>query len=144
MSFLFEPEYALAALERRPLPPVTALGEQYAVAALLYRLFTGSHYADFSLTSSELNSQIARDPPLSFNARGEEAWPELEACLSRALSKAPRDRYASTIPPSQAISTLAPHPRSSRAQTGRDLASQRRVVNHLDCRVYANESAYRL
>ena len=44
VAFFFEPEYARARLEHRPLPPTSRKSEQYALAALAYYLLTGDHY----------------------------------------------------------------------------------------------------
>lgn len=90
-----EPELARAALAGRRLPPVTAAGEQYALAALLYLLLTGETYLDFAARRREALRQIARDPPLSFAPRRTEPWPAVERLLRRALSKSPGKRFAS-------------------------------------------------
>ena len=94
MSFYFEPEYAHAWLERASAPPATARGEQYSLAALLYRLLTGVHYVNFQL-DSVLFRQISEDPPIAFAARGRAAWPTGEVVLARAMSKDPGERYES-------------------------------------------------
>jgi serine/threonine-protein kinase len=70
------------------------LGEQYAVAALLYLLVTGSHYLDFSLEPGELIRQIAEEQPLPFTERKTPPWPELEELLLECLSKHPEDRLS--------------------------------------------------
>jgi eukaryotic-like serine/threonine-protein kinase len=95
VAFYFEPEYAVAALAGKRPPAVTAAGEQYAVAALLYLLAAGAHYLDFSLERETMLRQIAELPPRTFAERGAGAWPELEAVLGRALAKAPADRFPS-------------------------------------------------
>ncbi len=95
VPFYFEPEYARAILADEAPPASSRLGEQYAVAALLYQLFTGELYLEFSLESDELLRQVAEEPPLRFAARRAPAWPSVEAVLRRALAKTPGDRYAS-------------------------------------------------
>ncbi len=95
VAFYFEPEYAAATLAGRAAPPVTAAGEQYAVAVLLYYLASGAFPQDFSLERQTLLRQIAGDPPLPFTLRGAAAWPALEAVLGRALAQSPADRYPS-------------------------------------------------
>jgi eukaryotic-like serine/threonine-protein kinase len=95
VGFYFEPEYALAAQAGATPPDATSAGEQYGVAALLYQLAAGVHYRDFSLEKKEMLRQIAEEPALSLAARGIEPWPELEAVLSRSLSKNPEHRFAS-------------------------------------------------
>jgi eukaryotic-like serine/threonine-protein kinase len=92
IAFFLEPEYALAQRAGQPAPPATALGEQYAVAALLYLLLTGSHYLDFSLEPDELLRQIAEEQPLPFAERNTLPWPQLEELLLKCLSKRPEDR----------------------------------------------------
>ncbi len=95
VAFFFEPEYASAVLAESQPPEASLHGEQYGVAALLYRLATGVHCRDFSLEKDEMLRQIAEEPPLPFTARGIDPWPGLEAVLARALSKAPGERFAS-------------------------------------------------
>ena len=92
IAFFLEPEYALAQRAGEPAPPATVLGEQYAVAALVYLLATGSHYLDFSLEPGELLRQIAEEQPLPFTERNTPPWPQLEELLLRCLSKRPEDR----------------------------------------------------
>jgi eukaryotic-like serine/threonine-protein kinase len=94
VSFYFEPEYATAQLWGATVPAATALAEQYALAALLYRLLTGVHYLDFRL-DAELFRQISEEPPLAFASRGCAAWGEGEAVLARALQKDPVERFES-------------------------------------------------
>jgi len=95
VAFYFEPEYAAAVLAGRTPPDVSAAGEQYAVAVLLYLLAAGRHYLDFSLERETMLRQIAELSPRTFAERGAGAWPELEAVLGRALAKAPADRFPS-------------------------------------------------
>jgi serine/threonine-protein kinase len=95
VAFYFEPEYAAAVLADETPPAVSVAGEQYAVAALLYLLATGTHYLDFSLERETMLRQIAELPPRTFAERGAGAWPDLEAVLGRALAKAPADRFPS-------------------------------------------------
>lgn len=92
IAFFLEPEYAQAQRAGHSAPPATYLAEQYAVAALLYLLVTGSHYLDFSLEPGELFRQIAEDQPLAFTQRNTSAWPQLEELLLKCLSKRPEDR----------------------------------------------------
>jgi serine/threonine-protein kinase len=95
VAFFFEPEYAKTALAKKQPPYSSALGEQYALAALIYQLITGNHYLDFSLEKREMLRQIVEDAPLAFSLRGCEAWPELEQVLAKALSKHTSDRFTS-------------------------------------------------
>jgi eukaryotic-like serine/threonine-protein kinase len=93
----YEPELARACLGRAEPPRATFAGEQYALAALLYLLFTGAHYRDFSLVLDRAMRQIAQDPPLSFVSRGVPEWPDVEHILCRALAKDPADRFPSVV-----------------------------------------------
>jgi len=95
VGFFFEPEYAKAHLANRRPPRSSFSGEQYALASLLYLLFTGTHYLDFSLEKNEMLRQIAEDTPLPFSQRGVRPWPGVEVVLARALSKDSSDRFTS-------------------------------------------------
>lgn len=95
VGFFFEPEFASAMARGAAPPPSSMAGEQYAVAAMLYLLLTGSYYLDFSLERQEMMRQIAEDPMAPFTGRGLNAWPAMEDVLGKALSKDPVDRYHS-------------------------------------------------
>jgi serine/threonine-protein kinase len=95
VGFYFEPEYAAAVRQGRQPPAASQLGEQYALAALLYSLLTGTNYVDFSLTRDEMMRQIEEDTPMPFAQRDMAAWPEVESVLARALSKDPSVRFDS-------------------------------------------------
>jgi serine/threonine protein kinase len=113
IAFFLEPEYALAQRAGGPAPPVTVLGEQYAVAALVYLLVTGSHYLDFSLEPGELLRQIAEEQPLPFTERNTPPWPQLEELLLRCLSKRPEDRLpgmSAVVERLRAMSDAVPAP----------------------------------
>jgi eukaryotic-like serine/threonine-protein kinase len=89
-----EPEYCCALERRQPLPPTTATGEQYALAALCYFLLSGQHYLNFSLEREQWRTQILRDHPRPFSECGVPAWPDVERVLAKALSKEPSERFA--------------------------------------------------
>ncbi len=110
VGFYFEPEFAAAALADAPRPPATALGEQYAVAALVYSLAAGAQYLDFSLERQAMLHQIVAEPPRSFAARGIASWPELEAVLARALAKSPAERFPSLTAMAAALGAVAAEP----------------------------------
>ena len=93
IGFFYEPEYAKAALKGFPTPPATFKGEQYAVAALLFFLFTGKHYINFSYEKSESLEQIINQAPLSFKELDIVGCDAIEKILHKALSKNPEDRY---------------------------------------------------
>jgi serine/threonine protein kinase len=95
IGFYFEPEYAAACLTGETTPVASRLGEQYALGALLYLLFTGRHYLDFSLEREKLLGQIVQDAPLPFSRRGVRSLDEVERVLTKALAKNPSARYPS-------------------------------------------------
>ncbi|CAN7358811.1 phosphotransferase [Phenylobacterium sp. LjRoot225] len=90
----YEPEAAQAALQERPLPLTTPRSEQYALAAMIYRIITGAAYLRLSLESRVALKQIAEELPRRFADLGL-PWPGLEAVLARALAKDPEDRWPS-------------------------------------------------
>jgi hypothetical protein len=94
IDFFMEPESAYAGESGRGAAPLTARGEQYGVAALLYRLLTGGHTHAFSLEPSTMRRQLLEDPPLPFSRHGVDGLPAVEAVLRRALAKDPDDRFA--------------------------------------------------
>src|ERR1035438_4652264 len=110
MLQFMEPEYALARLAERHPPVCSALAEQYSVAALLYFLFTGFDYLDFSVEKQAMQRQVAEDAPLPFTRRGQVPRPELEKALARALSKDPALRYPSLRDFAEALSQAGPVP----------------------------------
>ena len=95
IGFFFEPELAARRLRGQGPPPTTPAGEQYSLAALLYHLFTGRHYLEFSLEKEAQLRQIVEDVPVPFTRHGLSPWPDVEACLARALRKDPGERFAS-------------------------------------------------
>lgn len=95
VAFYFDPQYAASVRAKTRPPSADFSSEQYALAALLYEICTGSHYLNFSLEHDELYRQIVEETPLSFADSGITPWPEMEQILARALSKQPEDRYAS-------------------------------------------------
>jgi len=93
VPFYFDPEYAAALLRQHPTVRTVA-GEQYAIAALLYQVWTGLHYLDWSLEREQTLRQIVEDDPVGFEARRVPAWPALEQVLRRALDKNAQHRFA--------------------------------------------------
>ena len=90
-----DPELAAAQRAGDPLPPVSAEGEQYSVAALLYSLLTGAYTHNFVLEREGMWRQLAEDPPLPFSAHSGPALPAVERTLRRALAKDPSARFES-------------------------------------------------
>lgn len=95
VAYYFEPEYALARSQKKPLPKFTQKAEQYCIAALLYYLVTGKHYLGFSLDKQEMLRQIQEEVPLSFSSQYLSSWVEMEKVLFKSLSKKPQDRFFS-------------------------------------------------
>jgi eukaryotic-like serine/threonine-protein kinase len=93
--FFFEPEYAQAILQSLPATPPTPLGEQFALAALIYFLITGKYYLDFRADRETALRQILTDPMGPFSRLNIAPWPEVEVVLEKALAKDPAMRYAS-------------------------------------------------
>ncbi len=94
VAFYFDPEFA-DAQRNHTHAKLTPEAEQYSLASLLYQLWTGVYYLDWSLERDELLRQIVEDEPLGFEARSVPAWPSLEALLRRALDKKPERRFPS-------------------------------------------------
>jgi len=84
------------------------LAEQYSVAALIYQMWTGVHYLDWSLEREAMLRQIVEAEPVSFQARRVPPWPELEQILRRALHKDPGQRFPDLRALTQALSALLP------------------------------------
>ncbi|MGE5093366.1 MAG: lanthionine synthetase LanC family protein [Bacillota bacterium] len=109
-----DPELAAAVAADAPSPPLTAAGEQYALAALVYLLATGRAHRDFSLDRAAMLAEVGRDLPLPFSAHGVPPWPEFERVLQRAMSRRPEDRFLSVRAFAAALSRVKAPPASSR------------------------------
>ncbi|MFL5578834.1 MAG: lanthionine synthetase LanC family protein [Gemmatimonadaceae bacterium] len=121
-----EPELALALRRGGPLPAASPAGEQYAIGALLYEIFTGRRHLDFSLVREQLLRQVTEDAPLSFADAGAAPWPAAERVLRRALAKRPADRWASVAALADALRDVKPRARVGRTVTSGDAARARR------------------
>jgi serine/threonine-protein kinase len=95
IDLFLEPELARARLGRGSAPALTAAGEQYSVAALVYLLLTGGHTHAFALEQEAMLEQLAGDPPLPFSAHGTRGLGSVETTVARALAKNPAERFAS-------------------------------------------------
>jgi eukaryotic-like serine/threonine-protein kinase len=95
VAYFFEPEYARALLAAERPPDASPAGEQYGLAALLYLMLSGRHYADFTVERTAMMSAIAEAPPVPLHARGADVPPAVEAALAKALRKSPRLRHGS-------------------------------------------------
>lgn len=93
VDFFMEPESAAAQASGAGASPLTAAGEQYGVAAMLYRLLTGGYTHSFSLEPDEMRRQLLEEPPLPFERHDVQGLPAVEPVLRRALSRDPADRF---------------------------------------------------
>lgn len=93
LGFFFEPEYAQSVLDARPAPPSTFAGEQYALGALLYQIFTGKQYLNFSYDRKILFTQIAHEAPVPFRSLDIIMDDHIEKTIFKALAKRKKDRY---------------------------------------------------
>ena len=90
-----DPAGAAALRTGTPAPALDACAEQYAVAAVVYRLLTGAAPLDLACERDEALRRIAEDRPRPFVAVGATPWPAGERVLRRALSADPQRRYRS-------------------------------------------------
>ena len=89
-----DPQSAAALLAGRPLPILDAAAEQYALAALAFRLVTGEAYLDLECERQDALRSIVQTPPRRFAAVAGR-WAAGERVLRRALAKDPADRFTS-------------------------------------------------
>ncbi len=91
----FEPEYARAIIAASQPPAVSAAGEQYSVAALIYMLLSGAPYADLAVERQAMMLQIAEVAPAALASRNCLGHSAVEEMLRRALRKEPAERWTS-------------------------------------------------
>ena len=89
VAFFFEPEYAKHDAGEATAAVFSALGEQYALAALLYLLITGEYYLDFSFEKKEMLRQIAEDAPLDFTRARQRGLARSGAVARQGAEQAP-------------------------------------------------------
>ncbi len=90
-----DPQFAEAMLAGSSPPPLSAVGEQSALAALLYHMAAGTPHVGDSQDREVMLQALARARPLPFAAHGAAPWPGLEAVLGRALAQKASDRFRS-------------------------------------------------
>ncbi len=123
-----EPEAASALLAGRPPPQVTVAAEQYAVAALLWRLLTGAAHLDLDPERRAALAQVVGEDPAGLVAAGGAPWPAGEAVLRRALAKEPAARWASVAELRDAFAgSLTDDPPLPAAPSWRDVARRLEV-----------------
>ncbi|HEU5049797.1 MAG TPA: protein kinase, partial [Gemmatimonadales bacterium] len=101
----FAPEQATVLRAGRPLPAPTAASEQYAVAAMLYRLLAGAPAIAPAPAREEMLRRIVESPVRRFSQAGAPPWPAVEAVLARALTKEPGGRYRGVAELARALRT---------------------------------------
>jgi eukaryotic-like serine/threonine-protein kinase len=123
VPFFFEPELAAAYLAGARPPLASEVGEQHAVATLLYQLAAGAFPHDYSLGREAMLRELAEAPPQPFAERGAEPWPALEAVLARALAKDPAARFASLAELAAALAAVDAPAAPSPAPTATELSA---------------------
>lgn len=108
MAYFKTPERARARLEDRKLPLPSPASEQFALGALLYFLYLGKHYTDFSIDYDTQLRQVIESPPKAFASRGAESWKEMEGCLSKMMAKNPEERFESMSDCLRTFSSVPP------------------------------------
>lgn len=122
VGFYYEPEVVLAGMTGKQEPQSSLPGEQYAVAAVAYQLFTGATHINFSLQHQEMLRQIVEEETLPFSSQGVTPWPEVEQALAQALNKDPQRRFASMRDFAETIRRSSP-PASSAVKIASDESS---------------------
>jgi serine/threonine-protein kinase len=90
-----DPLFAEAMLAGSSPPPLSAVGEQCALAALLYHMAAGTPHVGGTQDREVMLHALARAEPLPFAANGAAPWPGLEAVLGRALAQQAQHRFPS-------------------------------------------------
>ena len=94
VGLYYDPQTAAAVQGGRMPPEASFATDRYAVAAMLYQLFTGGHYLPPSAEQERLLERLADPDPLPFTDHGLPPWPAVEAALRRELSRDPAGRFA--------------------------------------------------
>lgn len=89
----FSPPEIIPMLNGIGKPRWSFYAEQFSIAAMLYYLYTGKHYTDFSLEDAVLRRQVSEEQPKPFAEQGLPANEPLEKILKKALHKDPAQRY---------------------------------------------------
>jgi len=89
----WEPEFAAAMVRGESPPPLTAAGEQYAVATLVDRLLCGEEAFRLRASASHQWHTILEGDRRCFAERGRGAWPAVERVLRRATAREPNQRF---------------------------------------------------
>lgn len=89
----FSPPEVTTMFDGRGAPQWNLLAEQYSIAALIYYLYTGKHYINFSFEGEVMRRQLVEEAPRSFKEQGLPPFDELEKILARCLQKDTKLRY---------------------------------------------------
>jgi len=89
----FSPPEVLALYNGGGIPKWSLHCEQYSIAALIYYLYTGKNYINFSFEGEVMRRQLAEEPVRSFKEQGLAPFDELEKILFKCLQKDPKLRY---------------------------------------------------
>jgi serine/threonine-protein kinase len=118
-SWNTEPEAAASFAVSGSVDAASTAGEQFSIASVVYTLICGEHYSGAAPTRDDLLKKVMESRPLPFARHGFESWPEVEEVLTRALSRDPADRYASTDAFSAAFRQTSPGRAVARLRTER-------------------------
>lgn len=138
----FDPELAEALLAGRTTPAATERSDQYALGALLFRLFTGEPHLALKLHRQVALTQVVQERARPFESAGAAAWPALEAVLRRMLAPRADERFESMTDVLAALDAL---PVTTRAAEVRRPAAARiaRFADDLFARLTVDRALYR-
>lgn len=108
-----DPLAARAVRDGTPMPPLDEAAEVYSVAALAYRVLTGTAALDLDREREASLTAILEEAPRSFTAVGRPAQPAVEAVLRRGLAKDPAERFASVAALRDALAGALAQPAGS-------------------------------
>ncbi len=103
------------------------LSEQYSIAAVLYELFTGVQYCNFSLRTETMFEQVKTETPRKFESLDKQSFSALEKVFAKALAKKPKDRFDNLNQMHDAIQNIQ-FPKLQYPQKGDDFVSLRKNV----------------
>lgn len=128
----YDPQLAKAIVKGHRAPVADFLSEQYSIAALLYYILAGNHYAFFSTDKNSLLAQVIRAEPMPLIVRGIANCASIERILQHALEKQPSRRHPSTAAFRDAFDNATQPSAVALACTRRDLSSELIAAADLD------------
>lgn len=93
VDLYYEPEQAEAFVREETAPPATEAGQQFTVAAMLYRLVTGQDHMELPAHRDELFQSILEQTARPFPKTVPPHLEVVERVLARALRRDPEARY---------------------------------------------------